>query len=113
MESVAWISNGVFYHKQQWGARPQADPYAHEQLLFRADRLSPEWRHKLNKIGFITVAKNRYFQVCIANSEPEYSDAAAVSSALKHGLEGIFKIEEGQAHIYDADNPNSKESVNQ
>ncbi len=87
MESVAWVTNGVYSHKQKWGARPHPDPYNHQQLLFRANHLCDAWRVQLNNIGFLTCENGNYMRVYV--DESETSAGTLAEDAVRHGLDGI------------------------
>jgi hypothetical protein len=87
LESVAWVSNGVYNYKQKWGAKPHTDPYNHEKILLSTNQLSDEWRLRLNNIGFLASKQEKYMRVYF--DEPESSMDGLLEDARTHGLDGV------------------------
>jgi Acetyltransferase (GNAT) domain len=99
--SNAWVSDGVFHFKTMWRTRVEPYRYIRDQLLVRANNLSPEWQERLNQIGFINRINHQYLRVYInppASSLQELSDLA-----IKDGLDGIqvVRADESQNFIPD------------
>jgi Acetyltransferase (GNAT) domain len=98
--SRAWVHDGVFQFKSQWYPGIHPVHYHRDQLLVRANNLSPEWQERLNQIGFITCDGNQYLRVFIDCARPSMDEARA--QAAKNGLDGIQIITPGQHENYDA-----------
>ncbi len=98
MASVAWVSNGVFFYKQRWGAKVSPEPYVGEKILVRANTLSPFWREHLNQVGFITEADEGFLRVYLDLEEA--ASESAYECAVKNGLVGIQVVRSGQHQNY-------------
>lgn len=94
--SFAWVTDGVFKYKRRWGAEVHSDPGEHDQLLFRAQNLSAEWREHLNTIGFIACGGDKYLRIFIDRITP--SIERPVEAAMKEGLDGIQVVAPGHSH---------------
>ncbi len=93
IDSNAWCSDGVFEHKRSWGAVVQEDPYTIGKLLFRAEKLSPTWQEKLNKIGFLTQTEQGFLYVYHQEDHHAPNDIhARLERAAHMGLQGVRLI---------------------
>jgi hypothetical protein len=100
MASVAWVSNGVFFYKQGWGAWTFAEGYVNEKILFRTNNLTPEWCKHINKLGFITEVNGKFLRVYLEAPEDSLKDA--FEDALRNGLNGIQVVtENGHQNYFD------------
>lgn len=99
--SHGWCENGPFNFKSLWKAKVTRRWKMYPNWTFMGRDLPEALQNRLNQIGFITKAGEKFYRVLLAadNDKPE-SHTEAIANAVRKGLAGIALIRPGKTTTY-------------
>ena len=96
--SHSWTSNGSYKMKADWQARAAATARIFPAWTFLARSLNKEQTDRINRIGFVTKHKGKYFRLVIA--DPGEALEVEIEKVKREGLSGIAVLKAGQPVRY-------------
>lgn len=99
--SHGWCENGPFNFKSLWKAKVTRRWKMYPTWTFMGRDLPEALQNRLNQIGFITEAGEKFYRVLLVtdNDKPE-THTEAIANAVRKGLAGIALIRPGKTTVY-------------